>query len=261
MLNLSAETPLNVLITRPEKKGLTLASHLKFLGIKNQCQPLFDFAPLSNTKQTREALSICHIAIFVSVAAVNFANLHASLPTCDIDCVIAVGKATEKALNDLGINNVITPKLENSEGILALPVLTKDIANKQITIVRGNSGRELLANELTQRNAIVGYLEVYQRQWRKIESRIVKSWQEQQINCIVVTSNELLQRLANIMLSLESNQKSINAHYWQHQCLWCVASERIASLAKKLNIENILVSDGASDKAISKALQQRWKIK
>jgi hypothetical protein len=63
------------------------------------------------------------------------------------------------------------------------------------------------------------------------------------------------------MLLLESNQKSINIHYWQHQCLWCVARERIASLAKKLNIENILVSDGASNKAISKALQQRWKIK
>ncbi|MGB0936907.1 MAG: uroporphyrinogen-III synthase [Colwellia sp.] len=259
MQNLSANTPLNVLITRPEKKGLSLASYLNKEGVKSHCQPLFDYQPLSNTEQAKVALNSCDIAIFVSVAAVNFAQQHTSLSLCSIKHVIAVGKATEKALQDQDVKNVIHPECENSEGILSLPLFIQDLTNKNITIVRGNSGRELLATELTKRGANVNYLAVYKKQWRLVENDTVKSWQEQQINCIVVTSNELLQRLADAMLSLENSRTKEQIAYWQQQCTWCVASERIASLAKKLSIENILVCDGASNKAIGDALQQKWK--
>jgi uroporphyrinogen-III synthase len=261
MLNLSDNKPLKVLITRPEQKGLSLSTHLNKLGIHNQCQPLFDFQPFATPLQTKATLASCDIVIFVSVTAVNFAHQSWPITQWQFTTAIAVGKATAEALNNIGITEVISPVNENSEGLLALSLLNKDLREINIVIVRGNSGRELLATELKKRNAQVNYLESYKRQWRTLPKTLVKHWQAQQINCIVVTSNELLQRLADTLLLLNDGNTAENVHYWKTQCVWCVASERIATLATSLGIKYIQVSDGANDEAITSALQHIWKIK
>ena len=261
MQHLSANTPLNVLITRPEQKGLALSAKLNEFGITNQCQPLFDYQALATKQQTKTSLDQCNIAIFVSVAAVEFAHKCWPISQWNIQHIIAVGKATKNALQNINIKNVITPSTENSEGLLLLPLLNNNLQQSHITIVRGKGGRELLATQLQKRQAKVTYLESYKRQWRTLPKEIAKNWQAQKINCIVVTSNELLQRLADIMLSLEGNNTKERCDYWKNQCVWCVASDRIAQLATSLGIQNIKVSDGASDEAITSALQQIWNIK
>ena len=261
MQNLSVETPLNVLITRPQQKGLSLSAKLDQFDIKNQCQPLFDYQELATQYQTKKSLLNTDIVIFVSVAAVEFAHSCLPITQWHYQHIIAVGKATKKALEHKNITNVLTPTSENSEGLLLLPLLNKNLSQYHITIVRGQGGREFLACELRKRKAKVSYLESYQRIWRTLPKEVVKNWQAQQINCIVVTSNELLQRLADIMLLLNNDNIKSQENYWQKQCVWCVASNRIATLATSLNIKNIQVSEGASDEAIILALQQIRKIK
>ena len=249
------EQPLKVLITRPENKATALALSLKKQGIACVVQPLFDYQPLADKTRSAPLLIASDILIFVSVAAVEFA--HASLPARNwqFQQIIAVGSATKAALTALNIKQVVSPNLENSEGLLSTTILSENINGKAITIVRGNGGREHLAIELNKRGAKVHYLESYQRLWRKLAKDIGEQWYQQQINCIVVTSNTLLEKLVQLTITphISSDSQPL-AHYWKKHCLWIVASQRIEQHAQQLGLTNVIVSDGASEGAICNIL-------
>jgi len=246
-------SPLNVLITRPTKKAQVLAERLAAADIAYINQPLFDYQPLADNHTSKRLLVNSDIIIFVSVAAVEFAHTTFSSKHWHYQHIIAVGKATKAALQALGINNVRCPDQENSEGILALPLLNESLQAKSVTIVRGDGGREFLATQLKKTGAKVNYLESYQRVWRTFAKDISKQWFTQQINCIVVTSNALLEQL--IQLTINNHEQTL-ANYWQNQCIWLVASQRIADKASQLGLANIMLSDGASEQAITTTLQQ-----
>jgi len=295
---ISTPKQLHILITRPEPKALVLATYLtqtlpQQLNFTHpiQCttQPLFDYQPLASQTDIKQAIQktteqASPIFIFVSVAAVKFAQQSYALTNWLANSgnsaqIFAVGQATQKALQTLGFNQVICPEQENSEGLLALPSLQasifKQVALKQglkpaIIIVRGNGGREHLKEQLTMRGAQVCYIESYQRVWRTFPKAITKQWQDQKINCIVVTSNDLLKKLVQLIkqgteqsATQDTKQNSGITHsakslpsYWQKQCLWIVASQRIADNAKALGLEKIINANGANEYAISTAIEQ-----
>lgn len=236
----------NVLITRPEKSGRVLQECLKKHNILAFCQPFFDYhtnADITQLHQLHHQLKQ-PILIFISVAAVEFAQQIMPISTWATQCIIAVGNATKVALAALDIN-AITPSQHDSDGLLELSQLNS-VNNQDVIIIRGDGGRELLAEELTSRGAHVHYFESYQRIWRDYSQNLVDTWRENQINCIVVTSDALLQSVACLIDNSEN--------YWKEQCLWVVASARIADNAHKLGIRNVLNAHGASDKAIITAL-------
>ena len=244
--------PLSVLITRPEQQGLKLAKQLQTMGMNTQVQPMFDYQPFSN-KAHIQALLTSHspqIVIFVSVAAVKFANAIWSLNTWQVNTIIAVGQATQLALQQLNIDSIINEQCQDSDGVLSLKTLNQ-VADKNILIVRGNGGREHLAQTLAKRGAKVQYFESYQRIWRTFTEDITKQWQIAKINCIVITSNALLESIVQLIQNKDK--------YWRHTCLWIVASERIADNAKRLGLGNIFNANGASDEAIISALQTNTK--
>ena len=77
--------------------------------------------------------------------------------------VIAIGPTTARAVSDLfGCTVIHSDVGVTSEDLLSLPEL-EEIAGKQIGILRGKGGRELLAAELRERGAVVDYFEVYRR--------------------------------------------------------------------------------------------------
>lgn len=247
------QNALNVLITRPSKKGQQLATSLTALGIANVNQPMFDYQALADSQTSKRLLTHGNIIIFVSVAAVEFAHKSFSASNWQYKTVLAVGHATKLALEQLGIKPILCPEQENSEGLLALPALNKTFNNTPITIVRGSSGREHLAKQLRAQGAKVTYLESYQCVWRTFTQDIAKQWLNLQINCIVVTSNAILEKLVHLMLN-QHNQALLE--YWQSQCLWVVASKRIAESAKRLGLTQVTISDGANEKAIITILKQ-----
>lgn len=237
-----------VLITRPEQSGQALAQQLSTQGIQSLCQPLFDYQPLLNSSTTKTFIT-SHteaIVIFVSVAAVEFANLAYPLIHWQNSDFIAVGEKTQRALAKIDIT-AQAPEKQSSEGLLALPILTQ-VANKDIIIVRGDTGREYLAEQLQLHGAKVYYLASYQKLWRSFSTEIAQRWQKEEINCIVITSNAILERV----LSLIGN----SAAYWQSSCLWIVASERIKDRAIALGLSRVVNANGASDKAIITAIRQ-----
>lgn len=248
------DNALKVLITRPTKKTQALAQSLAAIGIACVNQPLFDYQPLADHQTSKSLLTNDNIIIFVSVAAVEFANTIFAARNWRYQHIIAVGNATKVALQHLGINNVFCPKQENSEGLLALPVLNKSFCSDPITIVRGDSGREHLAEQLSEQGAKVSYLESYQCVWRTFTDDIGRQWFKQQINCIVVTSNAILEKL--IQLTVTPNNAQQLTEYWRNQCLWVVASQRIADTAKQFGLTHVMISEGASENAITTILKR-----
>ncbi|MBL4822756.1 MAG: uroporphyrinogen-III synthase [Colwellia sp.] len=248
-------TALKVLITRPTKKAQALSFLLNKQGIACVSQPLFDYQPLADHQQSEKLLTNAEVIIFVSVAAVEFAHASVRATHWQYQHIIAVGKATKSALQALTLENIHCPSQENSEGVLALSLLNENLANKNITIVRGNGGREHLAIELNQRGAAVRYLESYQRIWRTFPKDIDKQWYQQQINCIVVTSNALLEQLVQLTQATNVSAENDVTKYWRNNCIWLVASKRIANHAKQLGLVNVIQSDGANEQAIITTLQ------
>jgi uroporphyrinogen-III synthase len=244
---------IKVLITRPEEKSHQLALLLKQQGIAHVSQPLFDYQNNTSTAEVRTALEHADIVIFVSVAAVKFAH-HCYEFTPAIKqrklTIIAVGQATQNALLSLGIKDVLMPEQENSEGVLLLSAL-QAVKNSNIIIFRGNGGREHIATKLTQRGAKICYIESYQRVWRTLAKNIERQWQAQQINCILVTSND---SLVALLALLQGDQDKL-ADYWQHNCVWLVVSSRIENNAKAMGLKNVINSHGANTLRLAEALK------
>lgn len=237
-----------VLITRPEKAGRVLAQQLKSIGVNTWCQPFFDYQALAS-KTTIEKLIAQYpqaTVIFVSVAAVEFAHQTHDFYQWPQKTVIAVGSATQTALQKLGVN-AISPEIHTSEGLLTLKQLSEEKINQQdIIIVRGDGGREHLAQQLNARGANVHYLESYQKVWLQLTQDHVQQWQSQKINCIVITSNALLESIVHLIKNSDS--------YWQTTCLWIVASNRIAERAKQLGLLHVVNANGANDQAMLSAI-------
>jgi len=241
---------LNVAITRPKQQGLQLQQALAEVSISSICQPLFDYQLSTSKENILDQISSLQpkIIIFVSIAAVKYADQALSLPQWlnNNQQVFAVGEKTQQALAQLGIQ-AICPTKQNSEGLLSLAQLSKqqlDLPpNKtNILIVRGDGGRELLADELKSRGANVQYLESYQRIWQQLSAQQLAIWRDKKINTIVITSNALLKRVVDLLGTTDN--------YWQNTCLWIVASERISQTAQQLGLKNVINAHGADHQSI-----------
>jgi uroporphyrinogen-III synthase len=243
---------LKLLITRPESAGRDLQNCLQQLGYQSHCQPLFDYQNSASAEQllALQQQTTRPIVIFISVAAVEFVNKLLPIASWSTQDIIAVGSATSQALQALGINALV-PEKHDSEGLLALTPLQK-VNNKDVIIIRGNGGRELIAEKLHSRGASVHYFESYRRVWRNYTNELIKTWRQQQINCILITSNALLEFIVNLLDDSDS--------YWKDNCLWLVASERIAIAAKTMGIRHIVNTNGANSKAIINTLSREKSV-
>jgi uroporphyrinogen-III synthase len=242
---------INVLITRPENEGRRLATMLDELGIASQCQPMFDYQTNNNLKSNNsEALEQLFnkvnqpIIIFISVAAVTHANTLRIINSWPASKIFSIGAATTQALTALSIDS-ISPEIQTSEGLLTLPEL-QSIEGQDIIIVRGNGGREHLANTLRTRNGIVYYIEAYQRIWRQLPNNIEQYWRTHNINCMVITSDAILQSVVQLI--------NLSDEYWRTNCYWVVVSERIAQNAKALGLTRVINSNSANNNAISNTI-------
>jgi len=189
-----------ILLTRPEGLNETLASALQQRQIPFQIIPLIEIAPLELKEGNRlqiENLDRNDIVIFVSRHAVRFGlpMLERYWPQWPELKWFSVGSATAGELNQYGVASMFADP-PGSEGLLTLPELQRP-EGKQVLIVRGNGGRELLSDTLSRRGAAVRYLEVYERGkvkktglWQRID--------EAGIDTMVVSSVEILDSLSRV---------------------------------------------------------------
>ncbi len=241
-------TGLKILVTRPLHQSERLCQLIASKGGQPVQLPTIEIVAIDNNSALLECcthLDELDVIIFISANAVE-KTLPILLTQCSLPSrlqVIAVGKRTAEALAIWEIAALCPAPPFNSEAVLAMPQLQKEvISDKKIIIFRGEGGRELLAETLRQRGALVAYVEVY----RRIQPQ-VPQWAIKPVDIITITSREGLQ---NLFAMLEGQA-------WLRQTPLVVMSHRIFTEAQKLGISApIVVASQASDEGLLAGILQ-----
>ena len=157
------DTPLagvGVLVTRPERQADELVAAIESLGGTAIRFPALVIEPRDPAAVGADVESLDNpdIVIFVSPNAVRY-----GLDCAGSGAVAAIGPATAAAIDAAGRSvDIVSASGYNSEHLLAEPAL-KEVSGKVVRIVRGQSGRELLADTLRSRGATVDFVAVYER--------------------------------------------------------------------------------------------------
>ena len=189
-----------VLVTRPRTQATELVDAIEAQGGTAYCFPVIEIAAFEelDIRNSVARLGKADIVVFVSRNAVEHGIHFAE------DAEIAViGPATARAVEAAGRVVDIQPADGfDSEHLLAEPRL-HDVAGQHVRIVRGNSGRELLADELKARGAIVEYLSVYERRLPTVSAETAADlearWRQGQITVVTVMSVESLANLVDLL--------------------------------------------------------------
>ena len=186
----------SVLVTRPRAQARDLIDTIERKGGTAICLPVIEIVPRDSATIGSDAAKLppADIAIFVSTNAVANGISHA-----DGGLIAAIGPATAAAIAATGRTADITPSGgHDSESLLREPAL-QNVGGKHIRIIRGNDGRELLAETLRERGAIVSYLTVYERVMPKISDQslleIEKACLAGEISAITMMSIQTLNNL------------------------------------------------------------------
>lgn len=189
-----------VLVTRPEQQAEPLVSAIEAAGGRAIRFPAIEVLPLAAAAIEAEAASLRDpdIAIFVSTNAVRHGLAYAAAPR-----IAAVGPATAAAIEAAGGHVDIRPQAGfDSEHLLSEPELT-NVAGKVVRIIRGQSGRELLADTLRHRGATVEYLAVYTRRVPQPAAAALTgledAWRSGDVDAVTIMSVETLANLVAIL--------------------------------------------------------------
>jgi uroporphyrinogen-III synthase len=154
-----------VITTRPVGTAAPMAAQVRALGGRGFVLPGLSLREATSPATARRELAQlakCDIAIFLSPAAVRFAQaLRPSLRVARGSIAVAIGDGTRRSLARAGINAIV-PERSDSEGVLALPELRR-VRGRRIVLVGATGGRDLIAPRLRRRGARVALIEVYRR--------------------------------------------------------------------------------------------------
>ena len=189
-----------VLVTRPRAQTTELVHAIQKQGGEVICFPAIEIVPRDRAEIAADAAALPtpDIAIFVSRNAVDHGLLHAAGAA-----IAAIGPATASAILAAGQTVEIHPDNGyDSESLLAEPAL-HEVAGKQVRIIRGSKGRELLAETLRERGASVEYLTVYERKLPTVSpdllAEVEMAWRDGKIKAITVMSIATLDNLSTLL--------------------------------------------------------------
>lgn len=246
----------SILVTRPAAQAQNLCSLIEQQGGRAIRVPMMDITAPQNPTPAAACISRLKefdIAIFISVnAVVHGLGMLAQDQQLPYQVKIAtVGKRTAEELAQHGYFPTIIPTdTFNSEGLLATEAMQAPaMAGKKVLIFRGEGGRELLAETLRQRGAQVEYAEVYRRTKPQQGLRdAMRPWVAQDINAVVITSNEGLQNFYDL-----ASDEGLIKNFLDVPLV--VVSERANILASELGFtKKPVVASDPSDIAMVAAL-------
>ena len=185
-----------VLVTRPRAQAVDLIDLIQNKGGNAICFPVIEIVPRSASAIEADTALLPQpdIALFVSRNAVAHGLAYAAGAIKG-----AVGPATAAAIEASGQTVDIQPAHGfDSESLLAEPPL-QNVSGKNIRIIRGDGGRELLADSLRERGAIVDHLSVYERALPdcspEVLAEVEATWRGGGVHAITVMSVRTLKNL------------------------------------------------------------------
>jgi uroporphyrinogen-III synthase len=239
---------MTTVIVRPEPDCSELVDQLTRQGLAAIACPLLSFAPgrdLPTFATLLGSLPADSILVAVSPRAVAFA--HQALQRQEMawpsDChYVAVGQRTAHEWQAVCGQTVQYPVREDSEGMLALAPFMA-VKGAQVVILRGDSGRDMMAKTLSDQGAQVHYCETYRRQWaiEPLVSQVV-SWPKDTIDTVVITSGQQLAYFDQLI--------TLSGQHWLRQCRILVPSKRIQDQATGLDFDTITTVDSVANSAL-----------
>ena len=244
-----------LLLTRPAEDCAALAQTLAAQGVVSHCMPLLAIEALDETPEQRSAFADLQCYCAVIVVSKPAARIGLQLlaqhgtPTPDLPW-FSVGAATAAVLAEQGLGVHFPDLGDDSEALLALPALQQAIAAPapRVLILRGEGGREFLAESLRSQGVSVDYLPLYRRvlpQYAPGElSRQVRA---ERLNGLVVSSGQGFEHL----LQLAGDDWPALA-----RLPLFVPSPRVAEQARAAGAQIVVDCRGASAAALQAALEQ-----
>jgi uroporphyrinogen-III synthase len=226
---------LRVLNTRPFGQHHALSQTIRDAGgIPIEC-PALAIEPIENDwAGVLGDLSRIQQAIFISPNAVHYCLRRlkaAHLPWPPSIYTIAIGQTTHDALIEWGLRVDDVPSGSTSEDLLQLSSM-QHVNHQIILIIKGENGRTLLADTLTQRGATVETLDVYRRTLPAVDSKMIQSlWQTDAVDAIVFTSETAMQNLLHLF--------GAEACAWLKSKTCFVTSQRLLDAAVGLGFQHI----------------------
>ena len=244
-----------LLLTRPAEDCAALAATLADVGVHGSCMPLLDIEPLAVSEQHRALVrnleGYCAVIVVSKPAAkCGLALLDAVGGQFAGPGWFSVGAATASVLENHGLTVHFPDSGDDSEALLRLPQLRAALARPQprVLIMRGEEGRELLADQLTALGAEVDYLPLYRRVLPDYPANtLARRIAVERLNGLVVSSGQGFEHL-----------RTLAAGEWPHlaRLPLFVPSPRVAEMARRAGALNVVDCRGASAAALLAALQE-----
>ena len=238
----------NILVTRPKAQAEALCEMINARGGHAVRLPSVEIAPLQDNLEAARIfndLACYDWLFFISANAVYYAQAicEGEIPVPKQLKVAAVGKSTANALKNIKIKVDLLPKEQfNSEALLALPEM-HSVYGQKIIIVRGEGGREHLAERLKNRGAEVVYAEVYRRLCPETTvTPLLSLWKQHGIHVVTITSTEILRNLITLL--------GAQGLRFLKQTPVVVASDRIAQDAKNYGLSKVVLAANPTNCAL-----------
>ena len=234
---------MNILITRQIDQSKKFSSLLNEKNIKNIIFPVIYIENISLTKKNIKDIESAELIIFTSQNAVSSIKSNLSSINISNKKIAAIGKSTEKYLNELNINVDITPKKDFTSEALLAEIKDNKIINNKVLIVKGMGGRDLLHNEISKNNIILNDLNIYKRCLPKNFNNLNLN----EISHICITSIEILNNFSKIMNIMKKNITE--------NMIFVCGNQRIANEVLKIYKNNkLIISKNPSNKEMLKTL-------
>jgi uroporphyrinogen-III synthase len=257
-----AAAPAPVVVTRPHHQAATLVAQLQAAGREAVLFPLLSIEPLRDTGALRATLG--RLADFALVAFVSpnaIDAVFALQPSWPRETMFAVmGEGSRQALARHGVTEVnatiLSPRnLERTDSQTLLEVLDLDrLRGREVLIVRGESGRELLADRLREAGVGVTQAAAYRRVAPPLDAgRRAQLVQLLARRCDwIITSSEALRILLEQAAQVAGDD-GVASLRRQHLV---VPHVRIEETARALGFTDISLT-GSGDERLLAALQSR----
>ena len=251
-----------VVITRPRAQADALAQRVAALGREVVVLPLLEIFPLPDQRMLIDALSDLSryaMVAFVSPNAIDAAFAHiAQWPGTVTLAVLGEGSRAALARHGLHADNatIVSPQdraRSDSENLLQTLDLAR-LAGREVLIVRGESGRELMADGFRAAGANVTIVPAYRRSVPPLTPAMRDRLTSllERANDWIITSSEALRGLVSLVGELGHGESVAKL---QHQHL-IVPHARIAETATALGMTRLTLC-GSGDERLLAALQSR----
>ncbi|MCF5711824.1 uroporphyrinogen-III synthase [Pseudomonas tremae] len=242
-----------LLLTRPAEESAALATVLAEVGIFSSSLPLLETEPLPLTPAQRsiifDLLNYCAVIVVSKPAARLAIELIDEVwPQPPMQPWFSVGSATGQILIDYGLDASWPAQGDDSEALLGLPRLKQAIAvpGSRVLIMRGDEGRELLAEQLREQGVGVDYLPLYRRYLPQYAPEaLAQRVRVERLNGLVVSSGQGFEHL--LQLAGDSWPDLAGLPLF-------VPSPRVAGIARAAGARTVIDCRGASAAALLAAL-------